>query len=386
MTLDIQQVQPGDLVTASFFNALVGALASLDARVTALELNPPGAPAGAVLITAVSPQPARVGQDLTIVGENFGFSIGAHRVRFNNVQPAIFRPGSGDSVLICQVPDLPGLQESGTPVTLTVSNATSAASRVITLLPAQLQQAGNVDTVFEGASPDPLTAGADNDFEFRLSSDALLPATLVLTPSVKTAAGATLSWAATVLDAAKAPVAGGILTLAPSEEKTVFIRVAVPGGTNATPFRLELAAAGGGIESSSGALDLTVGQNADPDTDIMLSPSAAPGLEGATISAPPNTIRTLSVECDLSAAGTYDVSLTPLAGLTNWTRALLAPPANAPQIVVDPDDLLADGVADRSVQLRVRPDAGATDGQLRLTVQRTGSSKSRSFTFDMNVT
>lgn len=386
MTVDIQQVQSGDLISAAFFNELIGQIESLDARVTALEEGDGGSPpAGAVVITAVSPQPARVGHDITIVGENFGFSTGGNRVRFNGVQPPAFRSGSGDSVLICQVPELPGLQETGSPVTLTVNNATSSATRVVTILPPELQQIGNVDIVFQDASPDPVTAGVDNDYEFTLESDALLAATMLLTPAVKTPAGATLSWPATILDAGHQVIADRRITVAPQEEKTFFVRLAIPPGTNATPFRLQVDGAGGGVTSSSGTLEMTVGQPADPDPDIMLSPSTSEGLSGARISAPQGTIRTISVEADLKAVGTYDVTLTQLGGLTNWTTTLITPPAANPQLPVDADDLTGDGVADRTVQFRARPNAGATDGQLRLTVQRSGAARSRSFTFDMHV-
>jgi hypothetical protein len=384
MALDIQQVQPGDLVTASFFNELIALIEQLDARVTVLEEGE--LPGGAVAITAVSPQPVRVGQDLTIVGANFGFSAGAHRVRFNGVQPSAFRPGSRDDVLICLVPSVPGLQETGTPVTLTVSNATSTAARVVTLLPPVVAPVGNVDVTFEGATPDPLTANANNEFEFTLHSDASLPVSLVLTPTVRTPAGAALAWPTAILDAGRAEIGDRQVTVAPGQSVTVFARVAIPASTNGTQFLLRVDAAGAGIEASSGDLDHTVGQTGDPDPAIVkLSPSASEGLSGSEISAPVGTIREIAVECDLAMIGTYTVTLASLGGATNWTIVLAAPGAADPRFIVDEDDLGPDGIADRAVRFRVRPNAGATGGQLRLTVQRAGVAMSRSYTFDMRV-
>jgi hypothetical protein len=389
MAITIQPVQPGDLITASFFNEeLIKHIEDLDARVAALEEgvegSPPTAP-GAVFISAVTPAPVREGEDLVIVGGNFGFSIGAHRVRFDGIQPPAFRAGSNDNVLICQVPELPvDPPDTGAAVTLTVNNATSTATRTITVLPVEVTQAGNVDMDFRGASPDPLTAGVPNEFEFRLDSDAPLPATLTITPTVTTPAGGPLGWATAVLDDAHAVIADRRVTVVQGTPETIFVRVDIPGGTNGTAFRLPVAAEGGGISSSAGVLEFTVGQNADPDTDIMLSPST--GVTGATISATTGTFKTVHVEADFAADGDYNVSLTPMGGLTNWTTAMLSPTSDNPVISIDADDRAPDGIADRTIQFRVRPNSGATDGQLRLTVQRTGATKSRSFTFDMDVT
>lgn len=386
MAIAIQRVQPGDLITASLFNDLVGHLEGLEARVKALEETGDGG-AGAVVITALSPSPVRVGQDLTIVGENFGFTIGAHRVRFNGVPPPAFRAGSGDTVLICQVPELSGLKEEGTPVTLTVNNATSTASRVVTVRPPELAQAGNIDLVYRGASPDPLTAGVVNEFEFQLDSDALLPATMEIGNfQPRTTAGAPLAWPTAVLNAARVEIPSDQVTVAPGAQVTFFLRVSIPAGTNGTTFVVRADAHGGGLAASSGDLTFTVGQSADPDPSIFLSPSASAGVSGAEISAPVGTMRTVNVEADFSAPGSYNVSLTSLGGLTNWTTALVQPTAQSPVIPVDPDDLGEDGVTDRTIRFNVRPNAGGTNGQLRLTVQRQGESRSRSFTFDMRVT
>jgi hypothetical protein len=384
MATEIQPVQPGDLITSAFFNELIGYIEGLDGRVTALEEAETPAPGqGAVVITAISATSARELEDITIVGENFGFSIGAHRVEFDGTPAAAFRTGSSDTVLICQVPELPSdPPDTGTTVTLEVSNAISSASRAFKVLPKEVQQAGNIDTIFEGASPDPLTADEDNTFEFQFRSDAPLPATLEVNPAVTTPTGTPLPWSTAVLDADGDVVSDRRIPVPSLAEVTFFVRVSIPNGTNGTAFRLDVDSEGGGITTTSGPLDFTVGQNADPDTNIIISPSTP-----ATIEATTGAFTIVAVEADFLAVGTYTITLTPLGGLTGWTTTLTSPSSSNPNIQIDSDDLAGDGIADRTITFRVRPNAGATEGQLRLTAQRTTppSTRSRSFTFDMHI-
>jgi hypothetical protein len=385
MAIDIQPVQPGDLITSAFFNELIGYIEALDGRVTALEEEPTPTPGqGAVVITAISATSARELQDITIVGENFGFSIGAHRVEFDGTPAAAFRTGSSDNVLICQVPELPAdPPDTGITVTLEVSNAISSASRAFKVLPKEVQQAGNIDTIFDGASPDPLTANQANTFEFHFRSDAPLPATLEVTPTVTTTAGAPLGWATAVLDENGDVVSDRRIPVASQAEVTFSVRVSIPSGTNGTAFRLDVDSEGGGITTTSGPLDFTVGQNADPDPNIIISPSTP-----STVQATTGAFTIVSVEADFLAEGTYNITLTPLGGLTGWTTTLTSPSSSNPNIQIDTADLAGDGIADRTITFRVRPNAGATEGQLRLTVQRTvpASTRTRSFTFDLQIT
>lgn len=389
MTIEIPQVQPGDLITASFFNGLIEQLTALEARLAKLE----GVPTSAgVVISALDKTVMHVGDQLTITGQNFGFSLGAHRVRFNGVAPTSFGAGSSDSVLVCQVPPIPALPSGGGQVTLTVTNVTltgsvATAVRTITVLPAQIPQAGNIDILLQDVTPDPLTAGVDNHFEFLVSSDATLPALVTLAAHV-TVAGQPVSWAIALLNAGHNPLANNQLTLAPSEEQTVFVRVPIPAGANGTVMNLVVEGSAPGLSPASAGLPpMTVGQGGDPDPTFTLSPSPSPAVSGSSITAPAGQQFTpVSVEAHFTVAGQYGVALTQLAGTTGWTTTLVEPPAGTPTVTITQDDLGAAGSEPRTLRFRVRPNAGASDpGQLRLTVQRQGESRSRSFTFDLNV-
>ena len=119
-------VEPGDIVKSVEFNGIVDVLQDLTVRVLALESG--GASGGGVAIFSVAPEgDLRVGQEVTIFGRNFGYSIGAQRVFFNSVRVTIFKTGSSDEKLIIEIPDVPGVSESGTPVTLSATNFTSSA-------------------------------------------------------------------------------------------------------------------------------------------------------------------------------------------------------------------------------------------------------------------
>ena len=71
-----------------------------------------------------------------------GMSVAqAQSVFFNNSRVTVFNPNSTDSKLIIdRIPDVPGVQASGTQVTLTVANFATSDSRQVTLQAAQSQQ------------------------------------------------------------------------------------------------------------------------------------------------------------------------------------------------------------------------------------------------------
>jgi hypothetical protein len=391
MALGIQHVQPGELITALLLNKVIDELGSLEARIAMVEAGGSGS-SGAVQITDVYPKPARAREDVTILGRNFGLSVGAARVRFNGVSPTVFRVGSNDIAIICDVPDLQGLAEGGSNVELLVSNAQTTDVRTITVLPARREQVGDASILFDGVTPDPTVPGQDADFEFLLNSDASLPATLTITPTV-TIAGRAAGWPMSVLDAAKKPIGDRRITLNPGDTKPFWIRVGIPGNAGETAFVLRVDAAGGGLTASSGALNLTIGQEESPDPAIKdLTPVRATGgtLSGSRVSVKKGVLAEVFVEAQFAVApATYDVTFAALAGTSGWTTAIFVPPASDPKIDVAPADLTEPGpppYAQTSIRVRVKPgEAASAAGQALLIVQRRGETRKRTYIFDLAV-
>jgi hypothetical protein len=387
MTIDIQQVQPGDLITASFFNDLIEQLVALDSRLAKLE---GGTVSAGVVISALDKTVVHIDENITITGQNFGFSLGATRVRFDGLAPVAFGAESSDTTLVCRVPPMPTLPPGGGPVTLSVTNLTlsglgATASRTITVLPVSVPQAGNIDIQLEDVSPDILTADAPNEFRFTVQSDALLPALVTFAPKV-TVGGQPVSWATAVLDKDKNPLGQNRLSLAPGQQQVIWVRVSIPANTNGTQFTLLMEGVAAGLPTASAGLPpMTVGQGGDPDPTFTLAPNASPALFGSTItSSVAPAFAEISVEAMFTKAGTYDLKLVPVGSTTGWAAELVTP-ANTSTITIT-DANLIDGSESRVVQFRVQPSIGASDpGQLRLSVQRQGASRSRTFTFDLNV-
>src|SRR5436190_1445720 len=94
----IDDVSPGALITAAYFQKIAHLLNSFDDRLAALESA--GPPEDAVIIDTVSPAGAvQVNDTVSISGRNFEFTIGATQVTFNGKSVTSFLPGSSDTLL-----------------------------------------------------------------------------------------------------------------------------------------------------------------------------------------------------------------------------------------------------------------------------------------------
>lgn len=338
MAIHIDHVQSGELITADLINQLIDDVESLDARVTVLEQQ--GTTGGVVEIDAVYPDPVHAEQDVTIIGKNFGFSVGATRVFFNGLSPSTLRSGSSDTVLVCPVPDVPGLADAGTGVQLSVANARSAATETITILPVQREQVGDASIDFSGVSPDPTIPGQNNDFAFSLHSDALLPATLTLSVGLKDLEGGGLPWTTTLLDATFNPLSNNQIQVNPTDTKPFYVRIAIPSSENSTPFTLEVDGSGGGLTASSGPQSMTVGVNASPDPaipDLSVTSAVNGTVSGPNVSITPGVVAELDLEVHFTQAATYNVGVTTSGG--NWQAQLQVPSTANPVFDVGDGDI-----------------------------------------------
>jgi hypothetical protein len=407
MAIVIEHVQRGELITADLINQLIDDIENLDARVTALEQA--GSRVGAVEIDSVWKTTVNVGDDITIVGKNFGFTIGATRVRFNGIAPTVFRTGSNDTTLICQVPDVfPGMDPSlippgGITVSLTVSNATTTAQTTITVKAAPIQVAGEITVNFAGVSPDPPQSGIASDFGFLVQSQAVGTVHGTITSTVTDSTGTPTAWPVQILNATKQSTVaqGSQITIGEGASASFFVRV-TPDGPSATPFTVTFKVAAVEVPNAQNSTNAEIGAPSTVDETITaFAPVdfSGPGvsLADTTLTVPLHTVGQVTFDADFTVAGSYDVTFAPgqgAAGATNWTLAIvdpaLDPNTNKHTKVIGAGDLEAgNGTASEAVEIRARPETGATGGTATVTVTRQGQTvptpKSRSFTFGLTL-
>src|SRR4051794_39634366 len=109
MALPTDHVQPGDLIRADLLNTLIDFVAELNDRVLVLEANVPPPADHSVQIITISPGSPRIGDQMTITGRNFDYSVRAAAVRFDNTVVPQFLPASSDTQLVFTVPSIPGI-------------------------------------------------------------------------------------------------------------------------------------------------------------------------------------------------------------------------------------------------------------------------------------
>jgi hypothetical protein len=391
VSIDIPEVHAGQLITASFMNDVIDALADLDARLTKLEGNgsTPQVPSGAIVIDSVSPTTVRVGEDLTIKGKNFGDTLGASAVTIGGEPPALIRTWTGTQIVVV-VPDLPDedpLPADGTSVTLEVSNFFTSQSRVITVKPRQQTQTGSIGIQPEDVSPDPITSGTDNYFKFSITAHTLLATEATLAAKVT---GQT--WTATVLDDQKHAIAGNKIPLNPETPKSVFVRIPIPSGTNQAGFQVELTAKAPGLpDATTTPQSYKVGDFADPDTNFTMVPTKVlptSAGSGSTITAAASGDMTeLYWGLVFSAPGTYNViAETVPSPLLDWFVQVSNPaPGTDGKSVIEIPSADSGNTVQKTVQINVQPkQATSQDAQLRLRVQEEDATKSRSFTYDLH--
>ena len=338
------EVRPGDLITSDFMNRLLAELAALEGRVATLESQT--TPTGNIVITSITPpgtqaSPMRELSEVRIAGSNFRLSVGATRVFFNAAPVEAYKPGSNDSLLIFNVPNLPTLPVTGQLVTLRLENGQSSTVRNVLVQPAVVDIQGDVDVIFRddisNPQPNPLAVNAEALFAYRLRSRVNLETSFDLLP---VATRPDLQPLLEVLDFNRQPIAGSSINLLPGEERSFFIRIAsIPEAAGNATFNLNVGAASGAVEGSD-SKPFTVGQVVDPSdpTIVLSSPSfSATDASGhevpeATFDTASNTIRlprgvqgVLDFTVTFAGAGTYRVTAAPGPNTNNWTLRAVPP-------------------------------------------------------------
>lgn len=317
------KVNPGDLIRADVVTEMLGLLLSLDQRVSILELT--SGPATGLFITSIIPAGSvRVGEEMEIRGQNFGFSIGAHRVFLDGVQVLAFKPGSSDQKLILNVPDLPGIPPTGKAVVLSVSNQTATDIRTINVLPPQIAVGGNVDVSFDSVLPTTIVPGGAATFRYKVRSRANQQAQFTLSGTVSGVPNQN-AWQSQVHiqrdDGAENTAK--TITLQPLEEQFFKVQIAVVPATPAT-FTLTANAVATGVLSTPATGSFSVNQVIDPpDPTTSLnfqSANPASSFVGGTLTRPRGAAAQITLLANFTATGTFRVTHGVVQG-TGWTTA-----------------------------------------------------------------
>ncbi len=365
-------VRPGDLITANFWNQVLHVIQSHETRIVALEGEALSG-GGEVTIKNISPSPAHVGDTLTITGTNFGLPT-SNTVTIAGIRVTQFLPGSGDTQLIVTIPNVQGVPQNGEQVTLLVGNPNgSAPAFIFTLLPAQATiPTGELFVSLTQAPTDPqLVAGKTYNFVFTVTAITSMDETYALAPAVD------LGWPVTALDNLNRPTTQLFLAKGDPPNGTkqnVTVQVTIPNGaaTN-TVGQLSLLVTSmrnpQQLFKGSGNIPIKVGSAAPPATDkIVLSfnkVQAGGTFTNATVNIPPNNIQ---VEVDFTALikdpGKYHIDLKVQGDPQNKWTPQLGGSSTLATFTTNTNNLIMTG-------LSAAP--GAPDAQFILTVSSSDS-------------
>lgn len=368
MATQFPRVKSGDVITAVQWNSILDAIEYLYGQIGSVATNN-------VQITGfMPPGPVNVGDPLSILGQNFEYSIGAIGLYFDSVRVNSFLQGSGDSQLNVTVPSIPNLPPGGRLVTVTAYNRTSNDQKTITVVPIPIPLSGFVD-VNPGTS-DTTQPGATADFQFTLMSRANQTATFTVVGSLDQQ-----GWQTQILAADKSPLSNAQLQLVPFQPATVYVRLTLPqNAQNGTPFNLTVnVSVGNTVYGSTGPVTHTVGQ-ADTPQDPSITVGQASGnplaglQQGSTISTAVNSpvIITVPATFTFTPQAAYDVSISPIGALNNWQVKMQNPTgaqgSSSTGTFTPPIGTV------QNLVFGVQPAAGASaSGTLQFKIQRQGA-------------
>ncbi len=256
-----EKVWPGDLITADMVNQILSDLEGLNMRVSKLEVAGPATTA--VRIDGFNViQPLHVNDSVEVDG--FGFLVPAvlNNITMGGIPVSSLAMMSSATKLFFQVPAIP-LPPSGSPVTVTVTNANgSATSAPIHVLPAAAIAAGQTQLGYVMPPIMPIgqpniTAGNPYTFVFNLKfvpavNNTVSSATYNITPAISGA-----GWSAKTLDT-------NPITVDANATRPVHIEVTA--GTGVGVLSLSALETSTGTKIAPGSVQLSITQNSPPPT------------------------------------------------------------------------------------------------------------------------
>ncbi len=280
-------VNPGDLITAAYFNQVLG---SFDSRISALEASI-GASGGAITITALSPSGAlHMGDTVTVLGQNFGLPAQAVvTVAGVIVSGSSFLPGSGNNALIFQIPPVQGIPAQGQSVQLTVSNPTSSSQPYsFTLLPYALTIPTGQIFVNMTTAPavNPIPANTSLTFTFTITSSTSLADVYTLTPSLSNATPSSAGWSVEAVDSSGNQLSQVSIAQGQNALTTVNVKVTTGAAGSSAMVTLTVTSSANptGL-TNAGSVTVTVGASAPAPSAIKtaIAGVSAFGPGGATL-------------------------------------------------------------------------------------------------------
>ena len=399
-----EEVRPGDLITADFINDIQARLDQLQDRIEALEaISDDGSVAITQLIPSGSPSdPIVVGEQLQIIGRNFGFSVGGHRVFFDSIQITSFGVNSSDTLLEVTVPVGLTIPTGGRLVTLTVTDGVTTDTRSINVLPLQQTLSGDVDVLWRddltpNPNPNPIpTPTAESPqtvtFGYRLRSRANLPAIFTITPDISIADS---QGSLQVLNAEGGVISDRRIQLNPLQEVNFAVRATIGApGTSVSGFDLTVVAAAGSVIGSQ-LRSFTFDTPVEPgDDQISLAFTGAtvfnlstgsPDPSGGSFDAASNTISVAEgFRLDMDFAATFqvatihNVTVEAGGGTTNWDLQVRTPNNGVYDESGQPVPI------DEAPRFSAQPQSGASPtGQVTFRIQRADEPSSQARTYSL---
>ena len=327
------KVNPGDLIDASYFNLFVDALKGLDQRLSLLESL--GSVAHPVVISGFSAiQPLHVNDQIEIDGLGFLVPAVLNQVTMGGV-PVTDLSSSLNSAtkLFFPVPAIPGVNDTGIPVTVTVtnSNGTATSPFQITVRSAVVAPKGRISLGYTAAPIMPfgqpnITPPTVYNFTFGVTAITDRDGSYAITPTI-TGAG----WSAVVLDQNPMPISAGATG-------TVRIAVTSAAGTGALSLSIIETTPGSAVTPGNAAITITAGSPPPtPENRARVTISGAAlgaSLSGAGVKFTRNTQGSVAFTIIFNdqGGGDYTVSAAMRAP-TGWTSGGIDLPAfhvNAP--------------------------------------------------------
>jgi len=281
MSVNVQHVHSGDLITAVYMNGIADAINSLQAEIDALGSggSPPSGP-GAPIITSTSPSPdVAAGSTLTINGQNFEVPQALNSITLGGKPMSDFVGFSSDQVVNIVVPgDIASTLPATLELVLTTTGG-SANTNVHVVAPVVPLIGAVIVKNASGEMPAP-NVGDTMHFEFTLDANAVnMPEQYHVIVAFANANGSSIgAWSA---DTTYVGVDGNqMVTVDPSDPATVGVNVKVPTGATSVDMTVSAVSMHNDPASSSNqlAVPITVGQagpTADPSIHLSLGTNAS---------------------------------------------------------------------------------------------------------------